>query len=169
MLRNQHFTFEWLVRKPGSVCACNMNKHDTNSSGKHRNPQSPSDPSISVIKRSEKNSHFQLLSQWPVRGFISGKTVDKAHVFQPHSSHGCLSLQEQSWVNQEDSDGQQEESAESLTLLPISSQEIRLSVSELWGQGHACSSIMIASWWMFISESGFRQKHFCSTCFWVAK
>lgn len=52
-------------------------------------PRVLSEPSISVIKGSEKkNSHFQLLSQWPVRGFISGRTVDKAHVFQPRSSHG---------------------------------------------------------------------------------
>lgn len=69
-----------------------MNKYDVSSSGNLRNHHSIlKDHSISVRKRLERNSHPQLLSQDPsYRNFILGGTVNKAHGFLPHSSHGSL-------------------------------------------------------------------------------
>lgn len=131
-------------------------------------PRVLSDPSISVIKRSEKkNSHFQLLSQWPVRGFISGRTVDKAHVFQPHSSHGSpvlagteLSESRRQWW----AAGRECWVFHSLPPYPASR-------SDFWSQsceGRAMPvllPIMIASLDECSSVRVVLDKHFCSTCF----
>ena len=82
-------------------------------------PRVLSDPSISVIKRSEKKiAIFSYYLNDLSEVSFQEEQWTRPMFFNLIQAMAHLSLQEQSWVNQGDSDGQQEESAESFTLFP---------------------------------------------------